>query len=177
MAADYTFTHPTEFLAVPVTQSYWVVPGRFLAGRTPVPSVEQIRDLAAGGIRCIISLQPVQEQQRYGALVSDLVAQAKVACRCVTVPVIDFACPSVEVVGTILKEIDTALAQNEPVYLHCAGGKGRTGCIVGCWLVQHGVKPEAALQALADLRKFYGMVSHSPETEDQRSRVKSWKRL
>lgn len=32
-----------------------------------------------------------------------------------------------------------ALAAGQTVYVHCYGGIGRTGTVVGCWLVRHGL--------------------------------------
>ena len=42
----------------------------------------------------------------------------------------------------ILDAIDAALDGGKTVYVHCWGGIGRTGTVVGCWLVRHGARPE-----------------------------------
>ena len=39
----------------------------------------------------------------------------------------------------ILDAIDKALEDGKNVYVHCWGGIGRTGTVVGCWLVRHGM--------------------------------------
>ena len=39
----------------------------------------------------------------------------------------------------ILDDVDAALADGGAVYVHCWGGIGRTGTVVGCWLVRHGL--------------------------------------
>ena len=33
----------------------------------------------------------------------------------------------------ILDSLDTAIADEHTIYLHCWGGIGRTGTVVGCW--------------------------------------------
>ena len=38
----------------------------------------------------------------------------------------------------LLDAIDTAMRDGKTVYLHCWGGVGRTGNVVGCSLVRHG---------------------------------------
>jgi hypothetical protein len=37
----------------------------------------------------------------------------------------------------ILDTIDQALTEDRPVYVHCWGGHGRTGTVVGCYLRRH----------------------------------------
>ena len=77
----------------------------------------------------------------------------------------------------ILDEIDTAIEHDRPVYLHCWGGRGRTGTVVGCWLVRHGkATGDEALAMIQRLRKN-DPTSYmpSPETGKQKSMVTSWR--
>ena len=75
----------------------------------------------------------------------------------------------------ILDTIDTALAMGQSVYVHCAGGIGRTGTVVGCYLVRHGMPGEAALEEIMRLRQVmpHGG-SLSPRREPQRQMVRNW---
>jgi protein-tyrosine phosphatase len=70
--------------------------------------------------------------------------------------------------------IDQSLAAGEKIYLHCQAGIGRTGTVVGCYLVRHGLTGRAALQRLNDLRHRLPFPFLSPETEDQRQFVLHW---
>ena len=78
----------------------------------------------------------------------------------------------------ILDEIDHALAKNSPVYVHCLGGKGRTGTVVGCYLARHGIAVgRAALAKIRELRRNHPDAHViSPETEEQRQFVIRWKK-
>ncbi|MGH8322482.1 MAG: ADP-ribosylglycohydrolase family protein, partial [Steroidobacteraceae bacterium] len=64
------------------------------------------------------------------------------------------------------------------VYVHCRAGIGRTGMVVGCFLVEHGLAGEAALEELNRLwqhcerSQIWGSV---PETDEQTAYVRSWK--
>ena len=70
----------------------------------------------------------------------------------------------------MLDTIDQALAAGHTMYVHCWGGVGRTGTVVGCHLVRHGQQGTAALHALA--RRWQTVAKRprhpcSPETEAQ----------
>lgn len=51
--------------------------------------------------------------------------------------------------NAVLDRIDQLLAESRVPYIHCWGGIGRTGTIVGCWLVRHGQNGEEALETIA----------------------------
>lgn len=92
-------------------------------------------------------------------------------------PIRDVTAPSVALVTEILDDIDDALLHNGVVYVHCWGGRGRTGTIIGCWMVRHGwVAPDDAVAELALLRS--GCVDariRAPDTSDQVARVTGWR--
>jgi protein-tyrosine phosphatase len=81
-------------------------------------------------------------------------------------PVRDFSCPTEEDMKRILDAADEALRDGHTVYVHCRGGIGRTGTVIGCYLVRHGSTPE---EALARVR--------GPETDAQLALVRSWRTL
>jgi len=94
----------------------------------------------------------------------------------VHMPIPDMNIPLVEGMVSILDEIDRAMEHNPAVYLHCWGGRGRTGTVVGCFLARHGMAVgEAALDLLSELRRN-DPISHlpSPETKIQAEFVRTW---
>ena len=63
-----------------------------------------------------------------------------------------------------------AAQQHGAVYVHCWGGVGRTGTVVGCLLADAGIGAEAIDARLADLRAGTRKADrHCPETADQRA--------
>jgi protein-tyrosine phosphatase len=84
-------------------------------------------------------------------------------------PIADWSCPASQEMSSILDTIDAAIAAGRTVYAHCRGGIGRTGTVVGCYLVRHGWPAGEALTQVAEWREG------SPETEEQRRFVREWR--
>lgn len=53
-------------------------------------------------------------------------------------PIKDQYTPDTEQMAKILDDIDASIEQRQPVYVHCWGAIGRTGTVVGCFLIRHG---------------------------------------
>ena len=91
-------------------------------------------------------------------------------------PIRDVSTPSVEQMAEILDAIDTSVEAGKVVYLHCMAGLGRTGAVVGCYLVCHGMSGDEALEEIPRLRRrdLPGDSMVSPYTEGQRDMVRAW---
>ncbi len=90
-------------------------------------------------------------------------------------PIHNWDVPTPVMMMRILDTIDTALAAGQSVYVHCAGGIGRTGTVVGCYLVRHGMPGEAALEEIMRLRQAMpNGGALSPRREPQRQMVRTW---
>ena len=76
----------------------------------------------------------------------------------------------------ILDSIDRTIHNNKPVYVHCWGGRGRTGTVAGCYLARHGIAAnEKVLNLIQELRKATeDYTQPSPETSQQCDMVISW---
>jgi protein-tyrosine phosphatase len=71
-----------------------------------------------------------------------------------------------------------AYASRGPVFIHSREGKGRTGLILGCYLVELGiVTGEEAITYLNRVRRLYGDPNADdlvPQTQEQRNMILSW---
>ncbi len=152
---------------------YWVNPGELLAG--PYPWIgerdtdhQRLQQLLAAGVRVFLDLTEAGEALPYAHALGEGV-------RHVRMPIIDFDVPPPEKMRAILDVIDAARADALPVYVHCFAGLGRTGAVVGCYLVRHGRSGVGALREIERLRRniSYGARA-SPITEAQRWMVMNW---
>ena len=159
----------------PIENCYWVVPGRLLAGEYPrtreeASSRDKIDALSCAGVTAFIDLTEEDE----GLLPYAHLLQAASHQR-FRVP--DGSVPgSVEVTASILDAIDEHIQSGRMVYLHCWGGVGRTGVIVGCWLARHGYQGDAALSRLRELWRQCSNSARkaSPETIQQAQYIVDW---
>ena len=79
--------------------------------------------------------------------------------------------------AAILDAVDDALSAGRGVYVHCLGGIGRTGTVVGCWLVRHGLTGEEALDQIAGWWQHVPKsrwFRQSPQTSEQWDYVLGW---
>ena len=91
-------------------------------------------------------------------------------------PIRDLGVPRSADLHTLLSRLKTNVAAGTPSFVHCWGGIGRTGTVIGCWLVEHdGMDGKTALQHIAKLRR--GTPDgrrRSPETPEQSALVLGW---
>ena len=160
----------------PIENSYWVVPGIFLAGEYPRDKAEEssrlrIDAFIQSGVTAFIDLTEENEGLLPYSHLLGSVSHQRFPIRDVSTP------KSADLTTEILDAIDHHTLQGGTVYLHCWGGVGRTGVIVGCWLARHGYRGETALHRLRDLWQDCPKSGKrkSPETEQQEQYIVSWK--
>ena len=167
----------------PIPDSYWVIPGRFLAGEYPSslnPNLarQTIRAFLDSGIDYFLDLTEEGEGglNFYVPYLKEAAAESGVSFIHKRYPIRDFSAPKPKFVVQILNDLEQALADGHRVYLHCYGGIGRTGTVVGCYLVRNGLSGQDALEQIAAWRKGTPDEHRiSPETEAQRRMVLRWR--
>ena len=165
---------------VPVPDSYWVVDDLLLAGEyhgeiDPDETRRKLRAFLDAGVRLFVDLTEEGELLSYHSSLMEEALSMDVKVTHVRVPVRDLGIPTIQQVHDVLARIAEALSAREAVYVHCWGGIGRTGTIVGCWLRGAGHTADEALARIERLR--HGIPDggrRSPETSEQRRFVTDW---
>ena len=167
----------------PIKNSYWVHHGRFLAGEypsslNPKHAKKRLQKFLNVGIRVFVNLTEAHELPGYDGILKELASKMGVEVLTTRAPIEDMRTPH-DTTDTlrILNMIDQSLGDNQSVYVHCWGGIGRTGTVVGCHLVRQGMSGEEALDHLAKLwphmekSKYF---PHTPQTLTQFEYVNRW---
>ena len=166
-----------------IPNSYWVVPGRFAAGEYPgaknrKEAADKLKTLLDAGIDHFFDLTEQGELVPYSEILEDAARSIGVSAGWERHPIVDVNVPrSPEQMASILDAVDSAISEGKAVYVHCWGGTGRTGTVVGCWLVRRGSTGDEALRQIAEWWKGVEKVWRvpaSPETPMQREYVRNW---
>jgi ADP-ribosylglycohydrolase len=161
----------------PIPNSYWVEPGRVLAGEHPdggsdAATRRRTAALLAAGVRYFIDLTEPDELPDYRGLLPEGVGYQRF-------PMPDHSLPrSAAQMRGVQDALARLIAASGAVYVHCRAGIGRTGMTIGCYLREQGQEPLAALQQLNRLWQQNARAARwpsIPETQDQERYILEWR--
>lgn len=132
----------------PIRQSYCAAE-RLYAGEYPGDkgqerAIDKLKDFLAFGITHFVDLTEEGELTPYAHLLPEGVAHRRF-------PIVDVSVPdSCEQMQAVVDYINAALNSSPlaKVYVHCWGGVGRTGTVIGCYYAQQGCDFISALHKL-----------------------------
>lgn len=172
--------------AAPLPNSYWLPGTRIAAGEYPAThddapaSRAKLCSLLDAGVRTFIDLtSPADGLSPYAGLLASEAAARGVRTRHHRLTIPDMGVPPARHMVEILDTIDRTL-HDGAVYVHCWGGRGRTGTVVGCHFVRHGMNPDDALALVLQLFESMEKARNgrredgSPQTDEQRRFVRDW---
>jgi hypothetical protein len=147
----------------PLPNTYWVIPGRLLAGEYPIGGDDadacvRLALMSEAGVDYFVDLTIEGERPAYRHLLPARSQHVRSAILDTWVP------DSVMQMQLILADIRAALALGRCIYVHCRAGIGRTGMVVGCYLAEELTDGKAALKQLNRLWR-------------QSARSKSWRKV
>ena len=177
----------------PFDRSFTIIPdclwgGAYPGSRDPAVMHENLKGLTSRRVGAIINLMEEGEIDHdgkpfvpYEEAIYTLAQQRGYKNKDyplrIRMPIPDVGVVSPEVMEKYLNRINWCL-RYVPVFIHCWGGRGRTGTVMGCLLANLGmVTGEEALIVIKRLREAsQDPKAHlpAPETKEQRDMVRNW---
>lgn len=163
-------------MKAPLPHSYWVEPGKFLAGEHPHggserATRERLELLVAAGVSRFVDLTEEGELPSYQKLLPPGVEYHRQPLR-------DHSVPTTPAhMRRVMDELMRGATHGGAVYVHCRAGIGRTGMAVGCYLREQGTTPSLVLARLNELWKQNQRAATwpwIPETEEQEDYILNW---
>ena len=160
---------------VPIRDSYWVteslLAGEYPGAADPEEAARRLHAFARHGITLFVDLtHPGDPLEPYARLLDGGATR-------VAHPIVDLGTTTIPHMTRILDDVDATIERGGTAYVHCWGGIGRTGTVVGCWLMRHGLEGGDPIRRIADLRRDVSDASvASPQTSAQRTMIRTWKR-
>jgi len=105
----------------------------------PVPEEKDLQNLTQAGIKSIVCL--LEDN-------SNIENYNKNGFKNLWLPVADDKAPTFEQVEKLVEFIDEQNKNNNPVAIHCQGGKGRTGTLIASYLIAKGASFEEAMEKI-----------------------------
>lgn len=163
----------------PLPNSYWVIPGRLLAGEYPIggdytDARARLALFREAGVNYFIDLTEPGELPAYRHLLPVHTKYQRFAIEDTAIP------KSAAETQGVLSDIGLALKSRRRIYLHCRAGIGRTGLIVGCYLADEAGDGKAAL---LELNRLWQQSERSkswpevPQTTQQADYIRRWPKL
>ena len=160
----------------PLANSYWVIPGRLLAGEYPIgeggnDARTRIARLRDHRINSFVDLTEEREMPAYRHLLPVFTTYTRFAIPDQGVP------QDPAELRKLLKDLVKAMEAQRCIYVHCRAGIGRTGLTIGCYLAQ--LRNDGAA-ALAELNSLWSQSERSmswariPQTQEQADYIKRW---
>jgi protein-tyrosine phosphatase len=153
--------------------------GEYPGARTEEETRVKLRSFLEAGVSYFLDLTEEGEcPASYEAL---LLEEAKERNQIVTyqrLAVSGNGAPVTRQMREIQRMIQNALNEGHTIYVHCLGGVGRAGMVVGCYLIEQEM---SAAEALAQIRRLRRGTTDgwrkSPETRPQEEFVRNWQYL
>lgn len=170
----------------PLPNSYWATPlllaAEYPGARLETDAAHRLDLLLAAGIRDFYDLTEAAEPlEPYEDLLRARAANLGLAAESVRFrrfPIRDVSVPTPKRLAEVLAALEDSAAAGRRAVVHCWGGVGRTGTVVGFHLRQHfGLSGDEALARIAEEWKGVEKshrVSRSPETAEQAAFVRAF---
>jgi hypothetical protein len=169
----------------PIPNCYRVPSTQIIAGEYPgddnrAKSVARICALLDAGVDSFVDLTEHGELNEYEPLLREEAESRGLSVSYHRRPIRDLRVPTLQEMLALQQLLGGLGAGGRTIYVHCWGGVGRTGTVIGCHLIELGHSPDEALRIVQQLfgemspEKLADHPDGSPETATQKEFVRQW---
>jgi ADP-ribosylglycohydrolase/protein-tyrosine phosphatase len=152
---------------VPEPTQALLVAGQYPGSRGRITHTLKMAGIVNLEIDTIINLMELDELERftpYQKALKHVIQNLKIH----HLPIRDMDIPDDQTLQRILDTMENDIENAKRVYVHCWGGHGRTGTVIGSWLVKEGMNAEEALDKIKKQRLLTSFGdAPSPQTPEQ----------
>jgi protein-tyrosine phosphatase len=169
-------------------RAYAVIPGALYAGEIPSSinddelerKIQTLYDLE---VTHIVNLTEVNETnfkaiplRQYAQFAENYYEEKGREVHCLRYPIRDLNVPTTTQMRSTIEALNNILEEGGCAYLHCWGGIGRTGTVLGCLLLQNEILDHTTAIPYISFLKRNTNIRHriSPETIEQCDFVRNW---
>ncbi|MBG8553460.1 ADP-ribosylglycohydrolase family protein [Hymenobacter guriensis] len=159
----------------PLPNSYWATPNilacEYPGDRNPAKATVKLNALLDAGITDFFDLTEVHELVPYDILLQQVAVTRRQTVHYHRFSIPDAGLPDEATLEAILASLADSVAAGRKAAVHCWGGIGRTGTVIGCYLVRY--QKFSGSEALAHIaHEWKGVekscrIPRSPETDAQ----------
>lgn len=170
---------PTRWPFDEAEHGWWAIPGQVLAGEYPArPDHDPVKldILLDAGLRVFIDLTgPDDHLPSYDGVLRERAALRGLDVRYEHRPIPNQGTVDHDGYADIVRLIRVEMAARRRVFVHCWGGVGRTGTVVGCLLAEAGETVDQVVATIGALRAGTRKAKRPcPETAEQVAAIRDW---
>jgi protein-tyrosine phosphatase len=144
-----------------------LVAGQYPGSRGRITHTLKMAGIVNLEIDTIVNLMELDELERftpYQKALKHVIPNLKIH----HLPIRDMDIPDDQTLQRILDTMENDIENGKRVYVHCWGGHGRTGTVIGSWLVKEGMNADEALNQIKSQRLLTSFGdAPSPQTPEQ----------
>ena len=168
-------------------RTWWIEKDRLIGGAYPgdakpevaLRKLEALLDHGVGAFLCLMEPDETSHDGSqfapYEPIARALGAKRGIALEFGRLEIVDQNIPSIERMREILAWLDDRFERSRLCYVHCWGGRGRTGTVAGIHLIRRGLAtPANFVDVIRDLRGSEAQRGPAPENSRQRDFVRRY---
>lgn len=151
----------------PIMGNRLLIAGQYPGSKNRIANAIKVTILGEEKVDLVINLMEFHELKQFTPYMP-AIKKISTEVKLLSFPIRDMDVPDMRTLDAVVETILESLKTGQKVYVHCWGGHGRTGVIIGCLLTRYGMSPEDSLKTIRQSRAMTPFGKQpSPQTQEQ----------